>query len=145
MTQEQIISIFWKSTFFITEGEFSGKATKISAIDFIDQEITSTTGKQFSFSSLKPYLKDIRTISLEEAKEIYRLYWNSGESTGDSEWGKLGSQTGTGNIIYDVFRIWEGRDYVAGDRVEWCNVLEYCIEHSIDVFDLIKKEEAVKL
>lgn len=144
MNQEQILMMFHKSTFQITEGDYAGKATQIEAIDLKTKMVVSRSGKQFSMASLKPYLKDIKSISLEEAKEIYRLYWNS-EKTYHAADGEIINHNLGANVIYDVIRIWEGKDYVAGDRIEWSNVIEYCIERSIDFFDLIKNNKAVKL
>lgn len=143
MKHSQIIALFYQSNFAIIEGQFSGKQTKISEIDFIDEEITSVTGKRFSFSSIKPLLKDIRSISLEEAKEIYRLYWDDEKTYHAADGEIMNHEIGT-NKIYDVIRIWEGKDYVAGDRIEWGNVIEYCIDNSIDCFDLIKNGKAIK-
>lgn len=143
MTQEQIIAIFYKSNFHIIDGEHAGKATTVSMIDFSIRQIVSRSGKRFSFESIRVLLKDIKTISLEEAKEIYRLYWDD-EKTYHAADGELPNHEQGANVIYDVIRIWEGRDYVAGDRIEWGNVIEYCIDNSIDCFDLIKQNKAVK-
>lgn len=144
MTKEQIVSIHHKSTFSILDGEFAGKATMIKVIDFGKAEIESPSGKRFHFMSIKPLLKHVKDITFEEAKEIYRLYWNSGK-TYDGPLPIANFIENSNNVIYDVIRLWEGRDYVAGDRLEWGNVIEFCIEKSIDIFNLIQKDQAVKI
>lgn len=142
MKQEQIVALFYQSKFAITEGEFSGKQTMIVEIDFNKKEIVTATSKRFSFSSIKPVLKDIKSISLKEAQEIYRLYWDNEKTYTNEDF--IINKVDENNVIYKVFNIWNGKDYVAGDRIEWGNVIEYCIDNSIDCFDLIKQNKAVK-
>lgn len=144
MTKDQVISIHRKSTFSILDGEFAGKSLQISQIDFDNEVVTTKSGKRFLFSSIKPVLKHIKDITFEEAKEIYRLYWNSGK-TYDGPLPIANFIENSNNVIYDVIRLWEGRDYVAGDRLEWANVITFCIDKSIDIFNLLQKDQAIKL
>lgn len=137
MTQTHFNLIYSHATFQIVDGPHAGKNTLMQEVNLFSNTFTSKGGTVLPMELVKPVLRPITAMNIYEAADIYKLYWHTGSA---DDWS---GDNGSANFrprkvsptIEHAMRIFDGKDFSAGDFGEWQNIFAYMIAHCFHVFN----------
>jgi hypothetical protein len=141
MEQIDFLAIYHKLTFEVVDGPFKGSCLFISEIDFKSRTVITKNGRNFPAELVAPLLREITDMGETEAALMYRKYWGKDPTPEIVEeiefpWEKPKKPKPTKS---HMMRIFEGRQYIAGDYEELMALVPYLIDNGFDIFGGAKK------
>lgn len=145
MHKIDFVAIHRRARFDIVDGPLKGKSCFVHEINFQDKTITTPSGTIIEADFVAPVLREISDMGDVEAQLMYRTYWGKDPEEEEVEvpeypWEKPKKKK---PVKSSMMRIFQGKDYIAGDWDELMSLVPYLIDCDFDFLDGAKKGWAI--